>query len=164
MDKPVKVIDTVGAAGLALIKQKEGFEAKPYLCPAKVPTIGYGATYYPKDYSIIALRGKRVTLNDPEISELTASVLLKNMLRVYETGVNSFTRDDINQNQFDALVSFAYNLGVANLKGSTLLKKVNKNPTDKSIRAEFMKWTYADGKQLKGLVTRREQEADLYFK
>jgi len=164
MDKPNKVIDTVGAAGLNLIKQKEGFEATPYLCPAKVPTIGYGATYYPKDYSVVALRGKRVKLSDPAISELAASTLLTNMLDSYEKGVNSFTRDDINQNQFDALVSFAYNLGIAGLKSSTLLKKVNKNPNDPTIRIEFMKWTYANGKQLKGLVVRRKQEADLYFK
>jgi lysozyme len=164
MDKPIKVITTIGTEGLELIKQKEGFKASPYLCPAKVPTIGYGATYYPKDYSVVALRGKRVTLQDPPISEATASLLLKSMLKSYEQGVNSFTRDDINQNQFDALTSFAYNLGTGGLKGSNLLKKVNKNPNDSTIRAEFLKWVYANGKLLKGLLVRRKQEADLYFK
>lgn len=164
MEKPIKVITSIGPEGLELIKQKEGFKANPYLCPARVATIGYGATYYPKNYSVVALRGKRVTLNDPAISEETACVLLKTMLKSYEQGVNSFTRDDINQNQFDALTSFAYNLGTGALKGSNLLKKVNKNPNDLSIREEFLKWVYANGKLLKGLQVRRVQEANLYFK
>lgn len=157
-------ITKIGINGLSLIKEKEGFEAKPYFCPAKVATIGYGATYYPDDYSIVSLRGKRVNITDPAISETTATILLQKMLNVYEKAVDSYTRDDINQNQFDALVSFAYNLGTSALKNSTLLKKVNKNPEDTAIRAEFNKWVKAGGKTLKGLVIRRKQEADLYFK
>jgi lysozyme len=86
------------------------------------------------------------------------------MLVSFEQYVDSYCRDDINQNQFDALVSFAYNLGPGNLKSSTLLKKVNANPEDESIRLEFMKWVKAGGKTLKGLVRRREAEANLYFK
>ena len=86
------------------------------------------------------------------------------MLCSFEQYVDSYCRDDINQNQFDALVSFAYNLGPANLKSSTLLKKVNANPEDETIRAEFMKWTKAGGRVLRGLVRRREAEANLYFK
>ncbi len=66
-------------------------------------------------------------------------------------------------NQFDALVSFCYNVGPANLKSSTLLKKVNINPNDPTIKNEFLKWTKAGGKVLKGLVTRRTAEAELYF-
>ena len=65
--------------------------------------------------------------------------------------------------QFDALVSFAYNVGTANFAKSTLLKKVNANPNDASIRAEFGKWNKSNGRVLKGLVTRRKEEADLYF-
>ena len=86
------------------------------------------------------------------------------MLVSFENYVDSYCRDDINQNQFDALVSFAYNLGPANLKVSTLLKKINANPEDESIKLEFMKWVKAGGKTLKGLVRRREAEAQLYFK
>ena len=86
------------------------------------------------------------------------------MLVSFEKYVDSYCRDDINQNQFDALVSFAYNLGPANLKSSTLLKKVNANPEDETIAAEFMKWVKAGGKTLKGLVRRREAESQLYFK
>ena len=67
------------------------------------------------------------------------------------------------QNQFDALVSFAYNLGNGALKGSTLLKKVNANPNDIAIKKEFLKWVNAGGKRLQGLVNRRTEEANLYF-
>ncbi len=89
--------------------------------------------------------------------------LLKHMLVSFEKYVDSYCRDDINQNQFDALVSFAYNLGPANLKNSTLLKKVNANPNDPTIKDEFLKWNKAAGKPLKGLTKRRESEANLYF-
>jgi lysozyme len=142
--------------GIDLIKSFEGFKSKPYKCSAGVPTIGYGATFYPST-------NEKVTLQDKEISELQAVELLQNMLTGYEKSVDSFCRDDINQNQFDALVSFAYNLGSNSLKNSTLLKKVNLNPNDESIKLEFMKWVKAGGQTLKGLVRRREAEATLYF-
>ena len=141
--------------GIAFIKKYEGFKSKPYLCPANVPTIGFGATYYPN--------GQKVKLTDPAIDEKHASLLLEAMLNPYEKAVDSYCRDDINQNQFDALISFAYNLGNSALKSSTLLKKANANPNDKTIRNEFLKWVNADGKRLKGLVIRRTDEADLYF-
>jgi lysozyme len=149
-------ITTVGEEGVELIKLFEGFKSKPYKCPAGIPTIGYGATFYPN--------GKKVTMSDKAITEQEATDLLKNMLKTFEKYVDSYCIDTINQNQFDALVSFAYNLGPANLKSSTLLKKVNTNPNDETIRAEFMKWVKAGGKTLKGLVRRREAEANLYFK
>lgn len=141
--------------GIDLIKKYEGFRSKPYRCSAGVPTIGYGATYYPN--------GQKVKLSDPAIDEKHASILLEAMLVPYEKAVDSFCRDDINQNQFDALVSFAYNLGTSALKNSTLLKKVNKNPNDKSIALEFNKWVNAGGKKLEGLVRRRTEESKLYF-
>jgi lysozyme len=139
-----------------MIKTFEGFRAAPYKCSAGVPTIGYGATFYPG--------GKKVTMTDKAITEEQAVELLANMLVSFEKYVDSYCIDTITQNQFDALVSFAYNLGPANLKASTLLKKVNANPNDESIKLEFMKWVKAGGKTLKGLVRRREAEADLYFK
>ena len=95
-------------------------------------------------------------------SEAQASTMLMNMLKTYEKAVDSFCRDDINQNQFDALCAFAYNVGINALKNSTLLKKVNKNPNDPTIRAEFLKWNKANGRALKGLTNRRIAEADLY--
>jgi lysozyme len=141
---------------LDVIKLYEGFKSKPYLCPANVPTIGYGNTFY--------TNGKKVTLSDESITEEKAVELLKDTLARFEQYVDSYCRDDINQHQFDALVSFCYNLGPANLKSSTLLKKVNANPNDVTIKDEFMKWTKAGGKTLQGLVKRRKSEADLYFK
>lgn len=141
--------------GLDLIKRFEGLKLKPYQCPAGIPTIGYGNTYYPS--------GAKVKLTDPAITKEKAEELLKFLLTSYEKGVDSFCRDDINQNQFDALTSFAYNVGVGNLQKSTLIKKVNKNPSDPTIRAEFMKWNKGGGKVLLGLTRRRQAEADLYF-
>jgi lysozyme len=149
-------ITKTGNAGIDLIKRFEGFRSAPYKCPAGVPTIGYGATFYPN--------GKKVTMSDKSITEAEATELLQSMLVRFEQYVDSYCIDTITQNQFDALVSFCYNLGPANLKASTLLKKVNANPKDETIRAEFMKWTKAGGRTLKGLVTRRTAEADLYFK
>jgi lysozyme len=149
-------ITKTGTAGIEMIKMFEGFRSAPYKCPAGIPTIGYGATFYPD--------GKKVTMADKAITEAEGTVLLQSMLVSFEKYVDSYCRDDINQNQFDALVSFAYNLGPANLKSSTLLKKVNANPADETITLEFMKWVKAGGKTLKGLVRRREAESLLYFK
>ena len=148
-------ITKIGTKGLEIIKSYEGLKLKPYLCPAKVPTVGYGSTFYEN--------GKKVKITDPSITEQRAIELLQHSLKSFEQYVDSYCRDDINQNQFDALVSFCYNLGPANLKSSTLLKKANVNPNDETIRDEFMKWTRSSGKILKGLVARRQAESDLYF-
>lgn len=148
-------ITKTGQRGIDLIKSFEGFKSKPYKCPAGVATIGYGATFYTD--------GRKVSMNDQPINESQATDLLESMLSSFERYVDSYTRDDINQNQFDALVSFAYNVGPANLKSSTLLKKVNANPNDPAIRNEFMRWNKGGGRVLAGLTRRREAEADLYF-
>jgi lysozyme len=139
-----------------LIKTFEGFVASPYKCPAGVWTIGYGSTRYSD--------GRKVLPTDPSINETTAVQLLAATLKQYEVAVDSFCRDDINQNQFDALVDFAYNCGVGNLKNSTLLKRVNANPSNPKIHDEFMKWVFANGKVMNGLKRRREAESKLYFK
>ena len=141
--------------GIDLIKKYEGFRATSYLCPASVPTIGYGATYYPN--------GRKVTMDDAPITEQEAEYMLRKMLTSYENGVNRYVQKPINQNQYDALVSFAYNLGLGALKSSTLLRKVNQDPDDKSIEKEFLKWVKAGGNVLKGLVKRRLEESQLYF-
>ena len=140
---------------ISLIKKYEGFRSKPYLCPAHIPTIGYGNTFYEN--------GKKVTLVDTEITMERAVQLLKFTLKTFEQYVDSYCRDDISQHQFDALTSFCYNLGPQNLKTSTLLKKVNTNPLDASIAAEFAKWNKSNNKILKGLTLRRKSESDLYF-
>lgn len=141
--------------GIELIKSFEGLYLEPYLCPAGVWTIGYGTTVYPK--------GNRVKASDKHIREIDAEAYLKHDLSYFEKQVDSLTRDDITENQFSALVSFAYNVGVGNLKSSTLLKKVNANPNDKSIAKEFSKWVYANNRKLNGLIKRRAKEAELYI-
>jgi lysozyme len=148
-------ITKISNLGLELIKKYEGFKAKAYLCPAKVITIGYGSTYYED--------GTKVKLTDSPITQERATELLEALLVSYERSVDSYCVDTINQYQFDALCSFAYNCGVGNLKSSTLLKKVNKNPQDVTIRNEFLKWNKGGGKVLNGLTKRRIEEAELYF-
>lgn len=145
----------VSNKGLEVIKKHEGFRNKPYLCPAGVPTIGYGNTYYPD--------GSKVKMTDKPLSKDIADVLLRLVVEDFEECVNKYVKSDINQNQFDALVSFAYNLGCGNLKKSTLLKKVNANPYDITISNEFAKWDKAGGRRLRGLTIRRHDEAVLYF-
>ena len=147
-------VNQIGAKGLNLIKKYEGFQASPYKCPAGIPTIGYGATYYPD--------GTKVKLTDKPVTQREADTMLLNMLKHYEQGVDSFTTDKVNQNQFDALVSIAYNIGLQALKGSTLIRKVNLDPNDKTIKNEFMRWTKANGKVMDGLLNRRKEEAELY--
>lgn len=145
----------INQAGIALIKKYEGFRAKPYLCPARIPTIGYGATYYPN--------GSKVTMNDREITEPQAQAMLIDHLSDFVKHVNRYTTDiNLTDNQFSALVSFAYNVGIGALQKSTLLKKVRTNPSDKSIHNEFLKWSNANGKQLAGLLKRRTEESYLY--
>jgi len=141
--------------GVELIKGFEGFVAKPYLCPAKVWTIGYGTTRYPN--------GEKVKPTDISIDKEKATEYLKHDVKTFENGVDSYLRDDITQNQFDSVVSFAYNLGLNALKNSTLLKVINHNPNDLRIKKEFLKWVNAGGKVSGGLITRRQKEVNLYF-
>jgi lysozyme len=102
-------------------------------------------------------------MTDAPISEARATDIFLNVIKHYERSVDSFCRDDINQNQFDALVSFCYNLGAGALKRSTLIKKVNADPNDPSIKLEFLKWNKSGGKVLNGLTLRRNAESELYF-
>ena len=148
-------ITKLSQKGLELIKSFEGLNLVPYVCAGGINTIGYGNTYY--------TNGKKVSLQDPKITILQAEELIKHSLSTYEKAVDSFCRDDISQSQFDALASFCYNVGTGNLQKSTLIKKVNANPQDPTIKAEFMKWNKAAGKVLLGLTRRRTAEANLYF-
>ena len=138
--------------GINLIKHFEGFKAKPYLCPAKIPTIGYGATFY-KD-------GKKVTLQDKPITEEGAEELLKLILKSFESIVMRKIKIPLKQCQFDALVSHTYNTGGSD----TLFKLINQNAPDEQIRKWFTtKYITGGGKRLQGLVNRRNAEAKLYF-
>lgn len=142
-----------------LVRAQEGCELGPYLDQAGVPTIGIGTTHYGN--------GKAVTMQDPAISMYQANTFLENDSIVAAHAVNAYVTSAINQNQFDALVDFAYNLGTGALHGSTLLRLVNANPADPEIRAAFAMWDklHVDGALVlsSDLVKRRKAEADLYF-
>ena len=142
-------------AGADLIKEFEGCKLKAYQCSAKKWTIGYGNTFY-EDSSPV--------MPGHAISQEKANQLFELITNEFATKVTKLVTSMVTLNQFGALVSFCYNCGEANLKKSTLLKKVNVNPNDPSIRAEFLKWNKAAGKVLAGLTRRREAEANLYFK
>jgi lysozyme len=141
--------------GYLLIAGFEGLSLVPYLCSAKVATIAYGSTFYPS--------GKKVTMQDKPITKAVALWMLKETANVFATQVNLLLKKPVTQNQFNALVSFAFNLGSQALGKSTLLKKVNANPSDPTIRNEFLKWNKSGGKELLGLTKRRTKEANLYF-
>jgi lysozyme len=131
----------------------EGKRLKAYQDSVGIWTIGYGTTFYPD--------GQKVKQGD-SITEERADFLLKWQVLSKAVVVDSLVK--VNQHQFDALVSFAYNVGTGALKKSTLLKKVLVNPNDPSIADEFRKWCRAGGVVLKGLQARREAEQALYFK
>lgn len=139
---------------LELIKKYEGFRAKPYKCPADVPTIGYGSTYY--------LDGRKVTLSDPAISEPEAERLLSLVVGKFAQQVDEIGLC-LNQNQFDAVVSFCYNVGIGAFKSSTLLKRIKADKCDPDIAYQFSRWNKAGGQVLNGLSKRRKEEAELYF-
>ena len=146
-------ITTTSPAGIELIKSFEAFRSTPYLDSANIPTTGYGTIRYPD--------GTKVKITDKPITEEKATEYMQHDLRQFELAVDAMTVDTITQNQFDALCSFAYNVGAAGLRGSTLLKRVNSGTGD--IRAAFLMWNKADGRVVKGLTNRRNREADLYL-
>lgn len=139
-------------AGIDLIKEFEGLRLEAYLCPADVWTIGYGHT---------SSAGEPFVTRGMKITAAEAERILARDLRVYEAGVLRLVKVEITQNQFDALVSFAYNCGVGALAKSTLLKRLNAGRAD-AVPAELMKWTKSGGRELPGLVRRRRAEAQLW--
>lgn len=137
----------------ALCRRFEGFYATPYLCPAGVPTIGYGATFYED--------GTIVTLRDAPISKERAEALLQWHVRTqYLPAVVKLCPTIDTPGRAAALIDFAFNLGAPNLRASTLRKRVNAGDWA-SVPAELRKWVNGGGKRLPGLVRRRDAEADL---
>lgn len=147
-------VTNVNHHGIAFIKSWEGFEAYPYLDTGGVPTIGYGTTYYPN--------GRRVTMRDNPISERKATQYMYKNLKNYVAAVDAFTRDDLTQNQFNALVSFCYNVGERAFQRSTLLKRINLDLNHPDIEKQFKRWVYDEGKFIRGLKNRRVAEYNLY--
>jgi lysozyme len=138
-----------------IVKHEGGYLLNAYLCPAGIPTIGAGMTFYPS--------GKKVSIDD-KISLTEAKIYFSAILAKFENAVLRLVKSDINQNQFDALVSFVYNIGIGAFTKSTLLKRVNENPNDENIKLQFLRWNKAGGRVLNGLTRRRKEEAELYFK
>ena len=137
----------------ALAQRFEGLYLSPYLCPAGVPTIGYGATYYED--------GSRVTLFDAPITRERAMELLQWMVRtVYLPTVMRLCPGIDNPSRLAALIDFSFNLGGSALKNSSLRRKVNAGMWS-AVPTELRKWVMAAGRRLRGLVIRREAEAAL---
>lgn len=139
----------ISKKGLDLIKQFEGLELKAYKDSVGVVTIGYGST------------GPHVSMG-MVITQEQAESLLKQDVSRFEKGVSDLVKVPLNQNQFDALVSFSFNLGLGNLKSSTLLRKLNSLDYVGTAN-EFPRWNKAGGVVLKGLTRRREAEKALFL-
>lgn len=135
-----------------LIKQFEGFRSKPYKCSAGIPTIGYGSTFY--------LNGEKVTMKDRPISKEFAEDLLLATVTSFSSQINPLITIELPQHQYDALVSFTYNVGINAFSKSTMLKLVN---AGKDASGEFQKWVKAGGKVVEGLKKRRELEKKCYL-
>jgi lysozyme len=146
----------INQRGIELLHHFEGCRLTAYLCPANVWTIGWGNTRY--ENGQLVRQGERIT-------QQRADELFTNILnRDFVSFANRVITSNVNQNQFSAIVSFAYNVGNGNLQRSTLLRLVNANPNNTLIRNEFMRWNRAGGRELAGLTRRRTAEADLYFR
>jgi len=152
----------IGQKGIDLIAEFEGRRNQLYYCPGGYPTIGIGHKLRNEEIKsgFIQIGAESVYykngLTDQQIEDL-----LRQDVKTYEDAVNSLVRVPLNQNQFDALVSFTFNLGVGNLADSTLLRVLNGSKYD-SVPDQLRKWVYAGGKRLRGLVRRREAEIELW--
>jgi len=135
--------------GIELIKQFEGFKNKPYFCSGGYLTIGYGHKLLPSD------RYNKITNEKAEL------ILKKDLLRT-ERAVIKYINNSLTDDQFDALVSFTFNVGAAALQRSTLRQKINYD-LYKEASKEFMKWVHAGGKKVPGLTRRRKTEQQLFL-
>jgi lysozyme len=137
-----------------LIKQFEGLRLTAYQDSGGVWTIGYGTTIYPN--------GERVSPGDT-ITSGQAESYFRNDLQRFAQGVEDLISVNINEKQFAALLSLAYNIGINAFRNSTILEMVNQNPNNEDIRGQFLRWVYVNGNVVQGLVNRRNQEANIYF-
>ena len=136
--------------GHRALELREGLRLKPYLDTQGVPTIAMGNTFY--------LDGKKVTMLDKPLTLNEAKTLSRTVADIFANKVDYLVTSNINQNQFNALVSLAYNIGIHGFIKSTVLKLVNRNPNDPMIRQAFMLWT-----KNKELIGRRKSEINQYF-
>ena len=136
--------------GHRALELREGLRLKPYLDTQGVPTIAMGNTFY--------LNGKKVTMLDKPLTLNEAKTLARSVADIFANKVDYLVTSNINQNQFNALVSLAYNIGIYGFRNSTVLELVNKNPNNPMIRQAFMMWT-----KNKELIGRRQSEVNQYF-
>lgn len=141
-------------SGCKLITDFEGLRLKAYKCPANIWTIGYGSTFYPDNTKV---------KEGDVITKEKAFDMFKIISSDFEKALSMCIRKSITQNQFNAVASLAYNIGIGAFIKSTLLKKININPNDETIKDEFLKWNKASGKVLSGLTKRRKNESNIYF-
>jgi lysozyme len=137
------------------LKGSEGFRSQPYPDGEGVPTIGFGSTFYEN--------GTRVTLKDAPITKERALQIFKVTLKQYTSAVDKNVTVPLTQNEFDALVEFTYNVGVAAFKGSTLLKLLNAGAPKDQVAAQFLRWNKDEGKVVPGLTNRRKRESTKFL-
>ena len=137
-------------SGYSELHKREGLRTKPYLDTRGIPTISLGVTYYPN--------GRKVTMQDKPITKIEAERLGKVIADRFAAEVTALIKSKVNQNQFNALVSIAYNIGINGFRTSSFLKLVNKNPNDPKIKEAIMLWT-----KNKELIGRRKSEVSQYF-
>ena len=140
----------LNSIGYKALHDREGLRLKPYLDTRGIPTISLGVTYYPN--------GRKVTMQDKPLTIEQAGNLATITADKFAFQVDSLLKTKVNQNQFNALVSLAYNIGITGFRNSTVLRKVNINPNDPAIKEAFMMWT----KNVE-LMGRRESEIKQYF-
>jgi lysozyme len=140
--------------GVKLLEELEGLKLKAYKCSAGVWTIGIGNTFYED--------GTKVKEGD-SITKIQAYFLFNLISKKFVDSINDNVKVKINQNQFNSLFCFVYNVGISAFKNSTLLRILNVNPNDGNIAKQFLRWNKIAGKESKGLTNRRIKESSLYF-
>jgi len=145
----------VDSFGIELIKFFESFVPSPYLCSANVWTIGYGSTYYEDGTSV-------TEYDEPITEERATELLLYHVNMEYSPTVDNGVLVEVNQNQFNSMVSLTYNIGSGAFLDSTLLEHCNREDHLQAAD-EFLSWVYANGGVIQGLVNRREVEKALYL-
>jgi lysozyme len=148
-------ITQLDQTGLDLINEFEGCVLHPYLDQVGIPTIGIGMTHYPD--------GTPVTMQDPPITQDQANDYFLQLSVPYADAVSTKTAIELNQNQFNALFSFTYNIGIGGFENSTVLRLVNQNISDDSLKQAFLMWDKAGGQVLQDLVNRRTREYEVYI-
>lgn len=143
----------INQTGLDLIKEFEGFRSEAYLCPSNIATIGYGSTFYPD--------GRKVKLGD-RITREEGEKLLMTTVQTFADAVNKTVKVSITSNQFSALVSLCFNIGVGAFQKSTLVKVLNQGNYGEAAN-QFLRWNRGGGQILAGLTRRRTRERELFL-